>query len=169
MEVQLAKRICSENTFLYLLHCFSEFGETEQNKAHGMVTNYTLVIYVNSKETKKLAITMPKQGLEFKTLNFKALIFFPLSPLWIPANFWDIRVVSKQAWCLNERFTFLAFILVVSQLLLRKRFLWQASLFPDVGFCSTFLEGIYRWLTFRRWVSMRWLELSFQSIRLLWC
>lgn len=170
MEVQLAKRICSENTFLYLLHCFSEFGETEQNKAHGMVTNYTLVIYVNSKETKKMAITMPKQGLEFKTLNFKALIFFfPLSPLWIPVNFWDIRVVSKQAWCLNKRFAFLAFILVVSQLLLRKRFLWQASLFPDVGFCSTFLEGIYRWLTFRRWVSMWWLELSFQSIRLLWC
>lgn len=44
MEVQLAKRICSENTFLYLLHCFSEFGETEQNKAHGMVTNYTSII-----------------------------------------------------------------------------------------------------------------------------
>lgn len=38
-------------------------------------------------------------------------------------NFWDIRVVSKQAGCLNERFAFLAFISVVSQLLLRKRFL----------------------------------------------
>lgn len=99
MEVQLAKRICSENTFLYLLHCFSEFGEIEQNKAHGMVTNYTLVIYVNSNETKKWAITMPKQGLEFQTLNFKALFFFfSLSPLCkIPVNFWDIRVVSKQA------------------------------------------------------------------------
>lgn len=153
--------------------CTAFLSLGKQNRTKHMVWLQIILllylIYVNSKETKKMAITMPKQGLEFKTLNFKALIFFPLSPLWIPLNFWDIRVVSKQAWCLNERFTFLAFILVVSQLLLRKRFLWQASLFPDVGFCSTFLEGIYQWLTFRRWVSMRWLELSFQSIRLLWC
>lgn len=60
MEVQLAERICSENIFLHLLHCFS-------------------------------------------------------------VNFWDIRVVFKQAGCLNEKFAFLAFILVGIQLLLRKR------------------------------------------------
>lgn len=50
-------------------------------------------------------------------------VFFSSHLSKIPVNFWDIRVVSEQAGCLNERFAFLAFISVVGQLLLRKRFL----------------------------------------------
>lgn len=35
MEVQLAERVCSENIFLHLLHCFSELGETKQSIQYG--------------------------------------------------------------------------------------------------------------------------------------
>lgn len=71
--------------------------------------------------------------------------FFPSHLSKIPVNFWDVWVVFKQAGCLDERFGLLAFIPFVSQLLLRKTFLWWASLLPPVSLRGngTLPEGVY--------------------------
>lgn len=82
MEVQLAKRICSENTFLYLLHCFSEFGETEQNKAHGMVTNYTSIILNLCKQqgNQKNGNYYAQARARIQDTQFQGIDFFPPLP-----------------------------------------------------------------------------------------
>lgn len=113
VEVQLAEGICSENIFLHLLHFFSELGETSKTK-------HTLglkMIQQHSTSSAKL-LCQARVGIQDTER-----VFFPSHLSKIPLNFWDVGVVFKQAGRLNERFVLLAFILAVSQLLLRNRFL----------------------------------------------
>lgn len=119
VEVQLAEGICSENIFLHLLHFFSELGETSKTK-------HTLGLKMIQQHSMSSAMKphLPKLLCQARAgIQDTERVFFPSHLSKIPLNFWDVGVVFKQAGRLNERFVLLAFILAVSQLLLRNRFL----------------------------------------------
>lgn len=94
-----------------------------KDEALGVVKNYRREFQVNSNgRTRAKQLLCPSKGKNSRhciSRHWKGLFSSHLSK--IPANLWDLRVVSKQAGRLNERFAPLAFISVVSQPLLWKR------------------------------------------------